>query len=142
MVVLGLTLPDQVAVRHWSIAWLGLDAMEACGLAATGIFRSRHDGRVSAVAGATAALLVMDAWFDMITAQPGASVLMALLMAGVVELPLAALCARIAWTAARRHPRAATAAQWRWRRRRGHRPGRPARSWSPHPEVTRPPRAA
>jgi hypothetical protein len=103
MVILGMTLPTQAVARHWSAAWLGLDAMEACGLAATGILMLRRDPRVCAVAGASAALLSADAWFDITTAPLGWDVVLALTLGGLVELPLAALCACIAWTAPRRY---------------------------------------
>lgn len=101
MVFLGMTLPAQNDARHWNAAWLGLDAMEVCGLAASGVLLLKQDMRVGAVAGATAALLVADAWFDITTAQTGWDYLLALTLAGVGELPLAAICALIAWKAPR-----------------------------------------
>ncbi|NUP38912.1 MAG: hypothetical protein HOY76_18325, partial [Streptomyces sp.] len=44
----------------------------------------------------TCALLVVDAWFDTVTAAPGAELVAALAMAVGAELPLAALCAVLA----------------------------------------------
>jgi hypothetical protein len=143
MVVLALTLPPHVVVQHWSLAWLGLDAMEACGLAATGFLLQRHDRRLSAVAGATAALLVMDAWFDITMAPLGLDLLLALILAGAVELPLATLCTALAWRASRRRARRAISAHWRSQRRHGHRPRRQMRpTVSPAPAVTTRPKAA
>jgi hypothetical protein len=102
MVPLGMTLPAQVDARHWPWTWLGLDTLEACSLAATGILTLRRDLRVGAVAGAAAAFLIADAWFDVTTAQKGFEYSLALVLAGGIELPLALLCFVLAWTAPRR----------------------------------------
>jgi hypothetical protein len=102
MVVLGLTLPHQVDARHWRAAWIGLDLMEACCLAGTGFLLLKRDLRVGAVAGAAAALLAVDAWFDVTTAQAGADYLLAMAFGTAIELPVATVCAVIAWTAPRR----------------------------------------
>jgi hypothetical protein len=102
MMLLGMTLPSEVTARHWATAWVGLDAMEACCLAATGVLTLRGDSRVGAVAGAAAALLTADAWFDVTTAQKGSDYLFAVILGVGIELPLAAVCALIAWNAPRR----------------------------------------
>lgn len=73
--------------------------MEAIGLAATGWLVLRRDIRLTMAASATAALLVADAWFDMATAQPKWSYLQAIVLALVVELPLAGFCAWLAHSA-------------------------------------------
>ncbi|MFJ9246689.1 hypothetical protein [Streptomyces sp. NPDC101776] len=83
----------------YPVAWIGLDTMEAMGLVGTGLLLARRDLRRVAVAPATAVLLAVDAWFDVLTAGPG--VLVALLMAACLELPLAALCTAVAWNALR-----------------------------------------
>jgi hypothetical protein len=43
------------------------------------------------------ALLITDAWFDVMTAPTTRDLLQALVMAGLVELPMAAVCIRAAW---------------------------------------------
>ncbi|MET7916245.1 LPXTG cell wall anchor domain-containing protein [Streptomyces avermitilis] len=96
MVVLARTLPATAEVRNWSSAWVGLDAALAVGLVGTGLLLRRRDRRHVLAAAATSALLVMDAWFDVLTARPGAELLTAGLLAVCVELPLAGVCARIA----------------------------------------------
>ncbi|WP_405847754.1 hypothetical protein [Streptomyces sp. NBC_01518] len=87
----------------YPVAWVGLDTMEAIGLVGTGLLLARCDRRRVAVAPATAVLLTVDAWFDVLTAGPGA-VLAALLMAFCLELPLAALCTAVAWHGLRALP--------------------------------------
>lgn len=87
----------------YPVAWVGLDTMEAIGLVGTGLLLAHRDRRRVAVAPATAVLLVVDAWFDILTADPGA-VLAAVLMAACLELPLAALCMAVARDALRALP--------------------------------------
>lgn len=95
LVVLALTLPAAQNTPHWMAAWVGLDAMEAAGLIATGLLTlRRHPLRVAAAA-ATSMLLVVDAWFDVSTST-GGDLVVALVMAGTAELPLAAVCALLA----------------------------------------------
>ncbi|MFJ3173247.1 LPXTG cell wall anchor domain-containing protein [Streptomyces roseus] len=96
MVVLAKTLPQTAEVSNWSTAWVGLDAVLAAGLSGTGVLLGRHDPRAAPLAAATAALLLMDAWFDVVTAAPGSARAAALALAVCAELPLAAACAAVA----------------------------------------------
>ncbi|WP_234332567.1 LPXTG cell wall anchor domain-containing protein [Streptomyces sp. NRRL S-87] len=96
MVVLATTLPQTAEVSHWATAWVGLDALIAAGLLATGAFLRKGDPRLPAVAAATATLLVTDAWFDITTAPAGAGLATAVAMAACAELPLAGACAALA----------------------------------------------
>ena len=67
-------------------------------LAATGWAAWRHAWWVQVAAIATATLLVVDVWFDVVTASGGA-LAVAIVEAVLVELPLAALSLSIAWHA-------------------------------------------
>ncbi|MFR0359297.1 hypothetical protein [Streptomyces sediminimaris] len=98
LVLLARTLPDNTQVGHWSTAWVGLDALEALGLAATGRLLLDRDPRctLTATATATAALLVVDAWFDVVTSAPGPEFSTAVVTALGAELPMAALCTTLA----------------------------------------------
>jgi hypothetical protein len=93
---LAITLPGRALARHWAAAWTGLDSLEALSLLATGVLMIRGDARRCLAAAVTAAVLVVDAWFDVTTAAPGSGQLIALGMAVLAELPLAALCAAAA----------------------------------------------
>jgi hypothetical protein len=75
---LAVTLPASVSARHWPVAWAGLDAVMAAGLAATAWLAVRRDRRMAFPAVATATLLLVDAWFDVCTAPAGGPLLMAL----------------------------------------------------------------
>ncbi|MEU0058634.1 hypothetical protein [Streptomyces sp. NPDC006334] len=99
--VLATGLPATATAAHWPVAWVGLDALEALGLIATGLLAVRGDGRHALAAAATATLLVVDAWFDTATAAPGGDIATAVAMALGAELPLAALCGRLALRAVR-----------------------------------------
>lgn len=94
--VLATGLPATATAAHWPVAWVGLDALEALGLIATGLLAARGDRRHALAAAATATLLVVDAWFDTTTAAPGGDFATAVAMALGAELPLAALCGRLA----------------------------------------------
>jgi hypothetical protein len=96
LVVLAVTLPARYGAAHWALAWVGLDTLEATGLLTTGLLVVRADRRLSPAAAATAMLLCVDAWFDVTTSSSGGDFRMALVMALCAELPLAALCARLA----------------------------------------------
>ncbi|MGR6971862.1 hypothetical protein ACU639_20145 [Streptomyces cynarae] len=96
LVVLADGLPGTTTAAHWRSAWIGLDALEALGLIATGVLAVRGNHLHALTAAATATLLVVDAWFDTMTAAPGADRFSAVAMAFGAELPLAVLCAVLA----------------------------------------------
>ena len=88
-VVLALTLPATAIAANWSLAWSGLDAAEAITAGLT-VWLIRRGTPCAAVTGAMAgALLFADAWFDVCTSAPGAPLLVAILQAGLLEIPLA-----------------------------------------------------
>jgi len=89
-------LHGQAGKRSFDSSWVGLDVLEAVCLLTVARLLSRRHRATSPVAAATAAILCMDAWFDMMSAAPQLSYAEALAMAWFAELPLAAL---LAWTA-------------------------------------------
>jgi hypothetical protein len=95
MVVLALTLPGSTEVRHWSLAWIGLDVLMAAGCAATALLGLRADPRARLTASATAAVAVLDAWFDITTSRSGDDLVQALACA-VAEAGLAWVCVALA----------------------------------------------
>ncbi|MCX5011007.1 hypothetical protein OG765_08405 [Streptomyces sp. NBC_00555] len=101
VLVLAKTVPQTTEVSHWSTAWIGLDLMLAAGLTGTGMLLRKRSPLVSPVAAATAALLLMDAWFDVTTSAGSDGQGMALLLAVGAELPLAAALAVVAARTAR-----------------------------------------
>lgn len=100
LVYLAVSLPGTARAAHWSAAWTGLDALEIAGLVGTGLLL-RHPGprarsAVTATAAATAALLVVDAWFDLTTAWTSQDLTSAIVLAVCAELPGATLLAALA----------------------------------------------
>jgi hypothetical protein len=99
---LTVTLPSRHLAPNWNIAWGGFDVLMAISLIATGITVWRGSAWFPMCAVATATLLVVDAWFDILTSTPGDQLAAAILMALVVELPLAAACLLVARRRVRR----------------------------------------
>ncbi|MCN9243897.1 hypothetical protein NGF19_24465 [Streptomyces sp. RY43-2] len=95
MILLAHTLPASQEVRHWQVAWVGLDVLLAAGCAATAALGFRRDGHARLTASATAAIAVLDAWFDITTSLPGADLLQAFACAAA-EVALAGACVFLA----------------------------------------------
>lgn len=95
-VYLAGSLPSEQVSTNYDAAWAGFDVMLMLALAATAYFALRRPGYLPAAAGATATLLVVDAWFDVLT-TPGVQRLESILLAVFVELPLAAFCVWLSW---------------------------------------------
>lgn len=96
IVYLGLELPEQATSSHWDVAWVGFDAMEFFALAATAWCAYRRSTWVAPAATAAAVLLVVDAWFDITTANGGWNLVQAIVLGAVIELPLAVVALLIA----------------------------------------------
>lgn len=96
IVYLGVVLPDRTTSEHWDVAWVGFDVMEFVALALTGWFAYRRSTWVEVAATAAAALLVIDAWFDITTANGGWNLVQAIVLGAGLELPLAAVSVWIA----------------------------------------------
>jgi len=93
---LAATLPGRHEQHAYALTWAGFDVALAVLLAATGYGLLRGRLWVQGVAAAAAALLVCDAWFDVLGSDPGAERAGAIALALVAELPTAVLCIAIA----------------------------------------------
>ena len=93
---LQLWLPEVTLAQHWALAWSGLDIATAATALTTAVLLHAGDGRAALTASAGAALLLIDAWFDVCTAAAGTAYTLAVTEALVLELPLAALAIRLA----------------------------------------------
>ena len=90
--VLWSTLPRRDVSEHYRLAWVGFDGFLALILARTGWLAWLGKDHVQIPAAISAALLVVDAWFDVVTASGRANLIESAALAVVVELPLAAAC--------------------------------------------------
>ncbi len=92
IVYLAYSLPSHQVSADYDVAWAGFDVMLLAALAGTGYFALRRSRYLATAATAAATLLVVDAWFDVMTTLPGQR-LEPVALAGGVELPLASVCA-------------------------------------------------
>ena len=95
-IYLALSLPGRQVSGHFDAAWAGFDVMLLAVLASTGYFALRRSRYLATAATATAALLVVDAWFDVMTSPPS-QLPESVLLAVAVELPLATVCAWLSY---------------------------------------------
>ena len=89
-------LPRRQLAAHWNVAWAGFDVMLTIALALTGIAAIRRSPWLLGAAACASTLLVVDAWFDILTANGHHQVMVAVAAAVFLELPLAAGCLYIA----------------------------------------------
>jgi hypothetical protein len=86
------SLPSTHAAAHWDIAWAGFDVGLALLLLGVAVSGWRRSPWLEGTATAAAALLVVDAWFDVMTSSTHLELAVAIAEAVLVELPLAGLC--------------------------------------------------
>jgi hypothetical protein len=102
VVYLAVVLPSRQLSAHYDLAWAGFDAALAASLLVTGVLVVRRSPSVVLAAAGTAALLVTDAWFDVVTASHSGEREAALALAVLVEVPLAGLSLALAVRVLRR----------------------------------------
>ena len=102
VVVLVATLPSAHRAAHWDVAWAGFDIALALLLLAVAGAAWRRSPWFEGAATATATLLFVDAWFDVLTSSTRDQFAVAIAEAVLVELPLAGLCLLLAREAERR----------------------------------------
>jgi hypothetical protein len=88
---LATVLPSHEVAEHWDIAWAGFDLILAAAILATAVSAWRHGPFLQACAASAGTLLVVDAWFDLLTSG-GRNLTYAIVLAAGAELPLAAVC--------------------------------------------------
>jgi len=91
---LALVLPREHVAPNWDVVWVGLDLGLASLAAASLVALHRRSRWTPVLAGALAAALVCDAGFDVMTSTGGDRVF-AVLLAVLVELPIAGIAAVI-----------------------------------------------
>jgi hypothetical protein len=95
------SLPSTHAAAHWDIAWAGFDVALALLLLGVAVAAWRRSPWLEGAATAAAALLAVDAWFDILTSSTNVERLTAIGEAAFAELPLAVLCLLLARDAER-----------------------------------------
>jgi hypothetical protein len=89
---LTLRLPARHESDNWRTVWAGFDIALAGALIATAVAALRFAPWLEAIAAVAGTLLCTDAWFDITLEAGGRHLISAILEAGFVELPLAAIC--------------------------------------------------
>lgn len=92
IVIAAITLPSHQLSQNYDVAWAGYDVGLLIGLVSTAVCTLRRSARLPIAAAATGALLVADAWFDVLTSPGGWDLAEAIAMSCLAELPLAGLC--------------------------------------------------
>jgi hypothetical protein len=91
IVVLAITLPHRYRADHWTMLWVGFDVALLCALATTAWAAWKGRQLVIAAALVTGTMLVVDAWFDLVTDSSTRDLIISAVTAVFAELPLAAL---------------------------------------------------
>ncbi|MCW2527483.1 MAG: hypothetical protein JWM76_2343 [Pseudonocardiales bacterium] len=96
IVYLAFSLPAESRSEHYAVAWVGFDTAMFVVLSGLAVAAIRRSTWTEPLATCSATLLVMDSWFDIVTASGQMHRVEAILSAAIVELPLAFLCAWVA----------------------------------------------
>jgi hypothetical protein len=97
---LTYSLPSRHVTQHYDVAWVGFDIALLTAFVVTTWCVVRSSQWLVPAAAVTGTMLLCDAWFDVITSEPGGRP-EALLEAGLAELPLAVVCWLIVYDAER-----------------------------------------
>ncbi|GAA2010583.1 hypothetical protein GCM10009839_00630 [Catenulispora yoronensis] len=89
---LAVYLPDKSEAAHYNASWVGFDLLLCALLIRTGWSLLRRRAYVEVTAGMTAVMLLIDAWFDVLSAPTFKEFVFALVLALGVEVPLALFC--------------------------------------------------
>ena len=96
VIFLGFELPERSTAQHYNLAWVGFDLLLIFSMTRTAIFAWQGRRKVQLPAVATCTLLLVDAWFDVLTSDGTGALVQALLFAFLLELPVAAMAFWIA----------------------------------------------
>ncbi|MEP6599122.1 MAG: hypothetical protein ABJB98_06690 [Actinomycetota bacterium] len=92
IVYLALNLPRHTRSVHYDIAWVGYDLTMCAVLAALAFAAIRRRTATAPLAAVAATMLLVDAWFDVVTTSDPRLLSWSVASAVVLELPLAAIC--------------------------------------------------
>jgi hypothetical protein len=91
IMILSYDLPTRHVVTHWDLAWAGFDGLLLCSIAITAYLGLKRSAWVVVACTSTATLLLVDAWFDILTAHAGKQLELSVFLAVIAEIPFAAL---------------------------------------------------
>ncbi len=98
---LATSLHPHHVTEHWDLAWTGFDVGLVVLFAATSFAAYRRSPWLPTLAATTGTLLVVDAWFDIVLESHYDERRNAIMLAILIELPVAIFCYWIAYRAER-----------------------------------------
>ena len=98
---LSSSLPPHHGTENWDLAWSGFDSMLALSFLLTAFAAWHRHPWLPAAAAATGALLLSDAWFDIVLESRSIDRELAVAEAVLAELPLAVVCFWVAYVTSR-----------------------------------------
>jgi hypothetical protein len=101
-IVLWHTLPSDHLDRNWNLAWSGFDIGLVISLGLTALLGLRKSGWVILTASVAGTLLLIDAWFDCLTAKLGESGF-SLFSAAFIEVPMSLMAFWLAYNAGKHY---------------------------------------
>ncbi|MCO5974602.1 hypothetical protein [Actinoallomurus soli] len=119
---LSFVLPTSHEAAHYNASWVGFDLGLCAMLLRTGWLAQKGREHIELSAAITGTLLLVDAWFDVVTADSRGELTLALILALFGELPLAAFFLWIAGRVEYRRQRRAEAMSRLLKRLRTYRP--------------------
>ncbi len=96
-IYLGSSLPRYHLSAHWDVSWTGLDVGIIVVLLLTGLFAYLKSHWIVISSSTVGSLLLVDAWFDVMSERRGLQLHEALFLAFFIEIPLALISYRIAY---------------------------------------------
>lgn len=90
-IYLANTIPEHPLSANWDNAWVGLDIAIVTLLILNAVYAYKESKWLIMSATATSTVLVVDAWFDVMSAHTSSDMRQAVILALFIELPLAAL---------------------------------------------------
>jgi hypothetical protein len=98
---LSSSLPPHHLTENWDLAWSGFDSVLALSFLLTAFAAWHRHAWLPAAAAATGALLLADAWFDVVLESRSNDLDVAIMEAVLAELPLALACFWVAYVTSR-----------------------------------------
>jgi hypothetical protein len=88
-IFLAYLLPRKYVSRNWDVAWVGFDIFEIVLFALTAILAVKRSIWTALTSAMLAMVIIIDAWFDVLTSKSGRPQFRSILEAIIIELPLA-----------------------------------------------------
>ena len=103
-IYLGASLPSHHLSAHWDVSWTGLDVGLIVMMLTTGILAYKRSRWIIITSTTVGSLLLVDAWFDVMSERRGTDLHQAIFSAIFLEIPLAFISYYISYLALKDHP--------------------------------------